>query len=362
MTPAPVDVSVLTTGHDVADARLHREVHALLGAGLSVEVHGLGHAEDGPAGAAVTTASARGRLSRVRRAAALPRRARGRVLVTLDPEIAVTSVALRGRRRVVVDVHEDYSRLLSDRTWARGPRRLAAAAVVRAFLAAAGRADLTVVADDHVPPHRARSRLVVRNVPVAALLAGPVEPDPTPRAVYVGDIRRSRGLRTMLAAVESTPDWTLDVVGPVAPEEAGWLDEWRRRSPAAGRVRFHGRRPPRESWEIARGAWAGLCLLDRTPAFEAALPSKVYEYLASGLPVLTSDLPRVARLVTESGAGAVARDEHEASATLATWSREPARLHAHREAARAWAGSSLGASRDYHEFAHAVLALLTEDP
>ncbi|NUR30435.1 MAG: hypothetical protein HOV83_32045, partial [Catenulispora sp.] len=39
---AGVDVSIITGGHDVADARLHRLAAALRRAGLAVEVIGLG--------------------------------------------------------------------------------------------------------------------------------------------------------------------------------------------------------------------------------------------------------------------------------------------------------------------------------
>ena len=51
------------------------------------------------------------------------------------------------RVRTVADVHEDYRLLLRDRAWARGPRRWAGEAFARAGVAAARRADLTVVAD-----------------------------------------------------------------------------------------------------------------------------------------------------------------------------------------------------------------------
>ena len=42
------DVSVVTSGHDIADARLHRQVAALTAHGLSVEVLALGHGVDAP--------------------------------------------------------------------------------------------------------------------------------------------------------------------------------------------------------------------------------------------------------------------------------------------------------------------------
>src|SRR5690606_1577649 len=126
-----------------------------------------------------------------------------------------------------------------------------------------------------------------------------------PRALYVGDLRRSRGLFAMLDAVAAAPAWSLDLVGPVAAGDVAEL-EARLSDPSLGsRVRLHGRRPPREAWALARGAWAGLLLLEDTPALRAAVPSKLYEYLACGLAVLTSDLPRSAEIVRSSGAGAV---------------------------------------------------------
>src|SRR5439155_24596461 len=105
-------------GHDVAAGRLHREVAAAVAAGLTVEVLGLGSASDGPAGAAVTARPRpRGVPARLALALAQPWRARGHVLVTLDPDVvpaALLASRLR-RRRLVVDVHEDYGALTRDR-------------------------------------------------------------------------------------------------------------------------------------------------------------------------------------------------------------------------------------------------------
>ncbi|MGN6242631.1 MAG: glycosyltransferase, partial [Motilibacteraceae bacterium] len=163
----PPDVSVVTTGHDVADARLHREVAALRRLGLQVEVLGLGDAADGPAGAQVLTRARSGLAGRALAALTVPWRARGRVLVTLDPDAragAVPAARLR-RRRLVADVHEDYAALLADRAWATGAAGRVGAQVAALATRLAGRADLTVVAAAHVPPRQARNRLVLRNLP-----------------------------------------------------------------------------------------------------------------------------------------------------------------------------------------------------
>ncbi len=359
--PGRADVSVLTTGHDVADARLHRLCAALVRRGLRVEVVGLGDPAAGPAGTRVRSLGARpGPARRMGRALVLPLRASARVVLTLDPELVPAAVArgLLSRSATVVDVHEDYAALLRDRDWAHGVVGAGARAVATSASTVSRWADVTVVADGHVPPTRARRRVVVRNLPDLSALPAPSDPDAEPRALYVGDVRRSRGLWTMLSTVEAAPAWTLDVVGPVAPADADRLTAWQRSSPAAERVRLHGRLAPEASWALAAGAWTGLSLLDDTPAFADALPTKLYEYLACGLAVLTTPVRRSAELVRTTGSGEVVADAAEAAAVLQRWAADPSDLRRCRQAATAWAGEHLRGPSPYDELAGIVAELV----
>jgi glycosyltransferase involved in cell wall biosynthesis len=346
----------VTSGHDVADARLHREVAAFQRAGLSVEVLGLGDPASAPPGTAVRTRPRKGLAHRAGAAVALPWRARGEVVLCLDPDL-LPSASLRRLtgRRVVADVHEDYLALLDDRRWARGATGRVARVVARTATRLAARADLTVVADEHVPPAQARARLVVRNLPDTALLPAPSGRGPVPRALYVGDLRASRGLFTMLTAVEAAPGWELDLVGPVAAADQPRLEQWLATSSAADRVRLHGRLEPRAAWAVAEGAWVGLALLDSTPAFEAAVPTKLYEYLACGLGVLVTPLRRMAEIVSASSGGTVVEDAAAAAAALRDWAADPAPLDAARAAGLQWWRGQAGSP--YDELARRVLAL-----
>lgn len=324
-----IDLSVVTSGHDVADARLHREVAALQRAGLGVEVLGLGDPAGGPPDTPVRTWARRGGVVRALRALRLPWIASGSVLLALDPDSAFGAILrrdlgrlLRRRRvRVVVDVHEDYELLLRDRAWATGLARALGVAVARLGIWAARHADQAVVADDHLLP--GLRPVVLPNMPDVAMLPGPTAPEAEPRALYVGDLRRSRGLFAMLDAVEAA-GWQLDLVGEVSRADRALLEARLAASPQlSGQVRLHGRMPPREAWALARGAWAGLLLLEQTPAFQGAMPSKLYEYLACGLPVIATPLPRVAELVERTGAGAVVEDADGAAEVLRAWTDKP---------------------------------------
>lgn len=356
------DVAIISSGHDVADARLHKLAGAFRRKGLAVEVRGLGEPSDGPSGAAVRTSDRGGMGRRAVRAVTLPWTTAAPVIVTLDPDVvpmARLAAATRGRK-LVVDVHEDYARLLSDRRWARGVLGVGARAVVWLSTRLAAGADVTSVVDDHVPPVTAKRRLVIENRPDLALLAPHDGRSGPPRAVYVGDLRTSRGLFDMVEAVAAAPDWSLDLVGPVAAGDAEPLRARLAADDVAGRVRLHGRLPPAEAWQIAAGAWVGLIMLRDTPAFREAMPTKLYEYLASGLPALTTRLPRQAALVEESGAGEIVDGMHEAAAVLRRWSSTPAELDELSQAAKAWAVQQRAARSPYDRLADEVEKLLRD--
>jgi glycosyltransferase involved in cell wall biosynthesis len=357
-TPAP-DVGIITSGHDVADARLHKITAALQKRGLNVELWGLGDPAGGPAGAVVHASDRGSLLRRLGRTAVLPWRTSAKVVVTVDPDmIPITRLVTKlRRRRMVADVHEDYGRLLADRAWARGLVGLPARLMVALSTRLAAGADLTVVADSHLSPHHAKRRMVVTNQPVAAFLA-PAPPAGEPRVVYVGDLRVSRGLFDMIETVAAAPGWSLDLVGPVAGADRERLERRIAEPDVAGRVRLHGRQPPAEAWRIAEGAWASLALLQETPAFVEAMPSKIYEYLASGLPVVSTRLPRQTRIIEESGGGVLIDTVAEAAETLRRWSDDPEELEKLRDHALQWAAGHLPATTPYDEMADAIQDLL----
>ena len=95
-------------------------------------------------------------------------------------------------------------------------------------------------------------------------------------------------------------------------------------------------------------------MLQDTPAFRDAVPTKVYEYLACGLAVVATPLPRQAELVERAGAGVVVQDAAAASHALAAYSDDRGLLDAHREAARARVGDDTAA---YTAFVDAVRTL-----
>ncbi|RMB61224.1 glycosyltransferase [Tessaracoccus antarcticus] len=314
----------------MADARLHRTSAALRRAGFDVSIRGLGDAALGPRECEVVAEAPVGKLRRGLRALLWPWQARADVLVTIDPDPTPSAwLASKARRMTwVADVHEDYRALLKDRSWVPKPLLMLLQSAVSGLTWATRHADLVLVADEHVPPRRAPLRYVMRNEPDFTLLpemATHVD-DGAWRAVYIGDNRRSRGLQTMVEAIALTAGddrpWELDIVGPAAGDDREWLES-RLQDPDCSRIRFHGRQEPKQSWAIAEGADIGFCMLANTPAFAEAMPSKIYEYLACGLPTIATPLPRVAELLHRTGAGAIVESPEETARVLRRYATDP---------------------------------------
>ena len=113
---------------------------------------------------------------------------------------------------------------------------------------------------------------------------------------------------------------------------------------------------------MARGASCGLVLLDDTPAFRAALPSKLYEYVASGLPVVVTDLPRQREFVEHWQVGAVvspgpARARELADVLVAWGGCDAAARAAAAERALAYGAEAQSWAAEYEAAADAVVAL-----
>jgi glycosyltransferase involved in cell wall biosynthesis len=148
---------------------------------------------------------------------------------------------------------------------------------------------------------------IVRNVPEWRVEGGGRVRGAAPLAVYFGAVTRNRGLPAALAALAALPELRLRIVGPEAwgyratlaglAEELGVSDRLELLEPVA----------PEQAPTVMGDADVGLALIE--PAclsYRMTLPNKLYEYAAAGLPVLSSDVPVLAREVRRHGIGAVA--------------------------------------------------------
>lgn len=312
-------VLVVTIVHNPQDARIaHRELAALLAAGHQVTYAaaftGWG-VQPPPSVRAVDLprAAGRRRLAAVRAARSLLRR-EGPVhdLVLLhDPELLVAAAGLHGPV-VVWDVHEDTAAAVTLKPWLPEPlRRPTAAAVRGAERWAERRFRLLLAEDGYVERFADRHPVVPNSTPVPA----DVPPPGSDRAVYVGHLTRARGALDLVQVGRALAGSgvRLELVGHADAEATRAL----RAAHDEGDLVWHGFLPNAEALRVVQGAVAGLSLLHDEPNYRHSRPTKVIEYMAHGVPVVTTPTPPARALVEGSGCGVVVPFEDPAAAAEA---------------------------------------------
>src|SRR4051794_4875762 len=121
----------------------------------------------------------------------------------------------------------------------------------------------------------------------------------TPLVLHQGAPAANRGCMTLVRALERLDGAQLVFLGEGEP---GFMRELR--AAANGRVHFVPARPPEQLLAATAEADVGVTLLeDVCENHRLALPNKVFEYVAAGVPVVASDLPELHALVERYGIG-----------------------------------------------------------
>jgi glycosyltransferase involved in cell wall biosynthesis len=157
---------------------------------------------------------------------------------------------------------------------------------------------------------------VVLNIPDPDILV-PAPLRHMTQLVYVGDVTPARGLETMLEVLSHLDNsFTLLVIGRAGTDAATTLRSAAQRLGVTERVKVTGRLEHAEAWSLAGGSLAGLNLLSAAPAYLNAIATKVWEYMAIGLPPVVTDLPGQARLVANIDGALVCQSPKEVAAVV----------------------------------------------
>lgn len=300
-------VVVCTVVHHPADARIYfRQIRALLDAGHTVTYIAPHESYPERKVASLTTvtiprAVGRRRLGALRAArAAMASHAPGAdLLLVHDPELLLVLPPRRKRPPTVWDVHEDTAAALTTKAWLPGfLRPVAARGVIFAERLAERRLHL-ILAEHGYNARFKRTHPVVPNTTFVPETAAPAS-DPR-RVVYVGHISPDRGSAEMvaLARLLAPHGISVELVGSADPQAREHIEA------AGDLVHWHGFVPNEQALRLAEGALAGLSLLHDEANFVHSMPTKVVEYMARGIPVITTPLPLAVDLVRNAECGFV---------------------------------------------------------
>lgn len=329
-SPSGRRVVHLTTVHQPHDNRiLNKECRALAQAGIDVVlVAGSGH-DEVVNGVPIRAIGRRSRAARLVASQAEAWRVvsglEPALLHVHDPELVPMALAY-GRRhgaRVVYDAHEDLVAQIATKPYLADWMRPGVRGVARTLVGLADRGvDGLVAATASVASaYRTEPRVVIRNLPWLADFPAVEEEQrvaslSSHRAVYTGDLTEERGFSTMLAVAErvtrQVPDFQLVLAG----RALGPCKDAVAALPPDGPVTALGLLPPTEVPAVVASAQVGLIFLKRLPNYAESLPTKVFEYMAAGVPFLATDFAAWERLFGPSDAGRfVDTDDLDATAS-----------------------------------------------
>lgn len=309
-----VKVAHLTSAHPRADARIFlKECRSLAEAGFEVclvVADGLPDEERG----FVKIYSVRKPLSRIDRMLNATRRVYEKALSLdadiyhlHDPELMACALKLKRKGKVVVfDAHEDFPLQLLSKHYANRW-------ILKALALLAGwyehfvckRLDGVVAATPTIRDKFLKingNTVDVNNYPVIDEFPEvPVFSLRKQQACYIGAIDRVRGVEEIIKAMgfsRAAPrlimagTWSSDELRLRMAEEPGWEQ-----------VDYLGHIGRDEVSRVLSESLAGLVTLHPIPNYLDALPVKMFEYMAAGLPVIASDIPLWRNIIDECGCG-----------------------------------------------------------
>jgi glycosyltransferase involved in cell wall biosynthesis len=360
-------VCVCTVVHHPEDARiLHRQIRALLDAGHEVTYIAPFRAcnatpwrQISPVDVPRATGRRRLRALRAAHRALTEHAAYADLILLHDPELLVSLPREVRERTVVWDVHEDTAAALVAKGWVPAPVRPLLRPAVRRLEKRTERRHRLLLAEEGYRSRFREDHPVVPNTTYVSDL--PPGPPDGRRAVYVGQLSRARGALDMIEMARTLT--AAGVLVELIGSADGDVKEALRDAQREGIVRWYGFVPNDRALRIAEGAMAGLALLHDVPNYRHSMPTKVVEYMARGVPVISTPNPPAVDIVEPAGSGLIVpfgdpeaaakavlrlRDDPELRVDLGKRGYEAARerfhwpVHAERFVAQleAWAGRS----------------------
>jgi len=308
-------VCILTTVHPPFDTRIfHKQAKTLVKAGYDVTLivqHNKNEVVDGVK--IIALPKPRNRftqmLSLTWRAFRLALRQKANIYHFHDPELLSWGALLKltTKAKIIYDVHENVRKQILNKTWLPSWSRsfLSAAYVLVERICLPFIDEIIIAEDSYIENYQGRKNAVaLRNYPILTYLEPREDVDKTNRGaghsfkvIYVGGLTRLRGALELVEAMrivkaDGYEEVRLDLIGPITSLELKRkLDTVICQHDLEGHVSIPGPILHEQVHEILSQSQVGMAVLHPDPNYVDSLPTKLFEYMAAGIPVIASNFP-----------------------------------------------------------------------
>lgn len=229
-----------------------------------------------------------------------------------DPELIPLAMYLKLRgKKIIFDVHENISAQVKNKEWIPLPFRNILSITIRFldFFLPFFFDYLILAEDSYLQNFKKKNNIkVIHNYPFKQKKHKISYYSDLFRMIYVGDIREVRGIFQYLELVKLAKENKLDVelylIGSYADQDINISClEYIKNNNLENRVKHYGRIKNDEIYPILRDCDLGLALLHPIKNYLTSYPTKVFEYMSVGLPVLASDFPLWKSIIDDVNCG-----------------------------------------------------------
>jgi glycosyltransferase involved in cell wall biosynthesis len=228
-----------------------------------------------------------------------------------DPELLPWMVKLKKKTRakVIYDVHEDYPKQILSKYWLPKILRSIVSKMFKFYEERMVKEfDLIITVGEDVKKRLGRSHPrieVIKNFPILDNLKNTnieLFSKNIINLIYVGGLTKVRGIEEMVRTLKLLPNSVrLMLLGQFSPLD---LDQQLKKIEGFEKVKYFGQVSPEKVSQYLFLADIGLiCLWPIPNYYNTAEPTKLFEYMAAGLPVVASNFPLWKKIVEGNNCG-----------------------------------------------------------
>lgn len=211
-----------------------------------------------------------------------------------DPELMPVGLFLKllMKAKVIYDVHEDVPKSVLSKYWIPQYFRELIALAINTFekMIARNFNIIIVVTPDIGKKFTQKKTIIIRNMPILSII-NKVKPKKLdkkkPSIIYSGGITKIRGIKEIISSIHllngKVELWLLGSFSPIDLEKEILTDLDK------DYIKYKGHLPFEEMYSYMKVSDIGIVMFLPEPNHITALPNKIFEYMAAGLPIVASN-------------------------------------------------------------------------